>query len=75
LKLASCDNCGHRKSGACGLSLAPPDGEFLCHRYVMTTTFREEVVALARREFERDMNQAMIHIAVAKAEWAKAFAG
>ena len=87
MKLASCDNCAHRKdvrgsgglghpeSDACSLSLAPPEGEFLCHRDTMTTTFRDEVVEFARKEYERDFNQAMVEISIMKAERAKGFAG
>ncbi|MFA5861607.1 MAG: hypothetical protein WDA16_07920 [Candidatus Thermoplasmatota archaeon] len=78
MKLASCDNCAHRKestASACSLALEPAEGEFLCHRYAMTTTFRDEVIALAQKEFERDVNQAMLTIAVARAEKESAFAG
>lgn len=78
MKLASCDNCAHRKESVaepCSLGMTPDEGEFLCHRYAMTTTFRDEVIALARKEFERDINQAMITVAVARAERDQAFAG
>lgn len=75
MKLASCDNCEHRKESACGLGMAPPSGEFLCHRYAMTTTFRDEVVRAAMKEFARDVNQAMLEISVLRAEKDKAFAG
>jgi hypothetical protein len=75
MKLASCDNCAHRANAACSLGLAPNEGEFLCHRYAMTTAFRDEVIELARKEFERDVNQALLEIAVARAEKDKAFAG
>jgi hypothetical protein len=75
MKLASCDNCAHRVATSCSMGLAPPDGEFLCHRYAMTTTFRDEVVEAARQEYKRDIDQAMLHIAVARAERDQAFAG
>ena len=75
MKIASCDNCAHREASSCGLGMAPPEGEFLCHRYAMTTSFRDEVVEMARREFKRDIDQAMLHIAVARAEKDQAFAG
>jgi len=75
MKLASCDNCAHRANDACSLGLAPNEGEFLCHRYAMTTTFRAEVIELARKEFERDVNQAMLEVAVLRAEKEKGFAG
>ena len=75
MKLASCDNCVHRKESACALGQAPPEGEFLCHRYAMTTTFRDEVIAWARKEIARDVNQAMLHVSVLRAEKDKAFAG
>jgi hypothetical protein len=75
MRIASCDNCAHRTESACGLGLAPAEGEFLCHRYAMTTTFRDEVIDQARREFARDVNQALLEIAVARAERDKAFAG
>lgn len=75
MKLASCDNCAHRKESTCSLGEMPADGEFLCKRYVMTTAFRDEVLALARKEFQRDVNQAMLNISVMRAEREKAFAG
>lgn len=75
MKLASCDNCAHRKESTCGLGLAPAEGEFLCPKYAMNDLFREELLALARREFTRDVNQAMLHISVMRAEKEKAFAG
>lgn len=75
MKIASCDNCAHRQASSCGLALAPQEGEFLCHRYAMTTTFRDEVISWARKEISRDVNQAMLEIAVLRAEKDKAFAG
>ena len=75
MKLASCDNCAHRKESACALAMAPAPGEFLCAKYAMNVTFREEVLAMARREFERDVNQAMLQISVIRAEKAQSFAG
>ena len=75
MKIASCDNCAHRKESACSLALAPAEGEFLCHRYAMTTTFRDEVVEMARKEFAREFNQAMVDVSIMKAERAKGFAG
>ena len=75
MKIASCDNCAHRKELDCGLGLAPAEGEFLCHRYAMTTAFRDEVIELARREYARDFNQAMVEVSIMKAERAKGFAG
>lgn len=75
MKLASCDNCAHREGSACALGMAPKPGEFLCPRYAMNVAFREEVLALARKEFERDVNQAMLQISVARAEKDKAYAG
>jgi hypothetical protein len=73
--LASCDNCAHRKDSGCALFMEPAAGEFLCPRYAMTEAFRNAVLALARREFEADVNQAMLEISVAKAEREQAFAG
>lgn len=75
MKLASCDNCAHRQESSCALGMAPAAGEFLCPRYAMNDLFREELLALARREFERDVNQAMLHISVMRAEKSQAFAG
>lgn len=75
MKLASCDNCAHRTASACGLSMSPPEGEFLCHRYAMTTTFRDEVIAWARKEIARDVNQAMLTVSVLRAEKDQAYAG
>ena len=89
MKLASCDNCAHRKestatpeasplrvlNAGCGLDMAPPPGEFLCAKYAMSATFRDEVLAMARKEFERDVNQAMLQISVIRAEKNQAFAG
>ena len=75
MKLASCDNCAHRKASSCTLGMTPAEGEFLCHRYVMTVAFRDEVVEMARQEYKREVNQAMLHIAVARAEKEKAYAG
>ena len=59
MKLASCDNCAHRAASNCALGMTPPEGEFLCHRYAMTTTFRDEARAAAAAstlplEFGRD---------------------
>jgi putative ribosome biogenesis GTPase RsgA len=73
--LASCDNCAHRKESACSLGQEPQPGEFLCPRYAMTEAFRNSVLAVARREFERDVNQAMLEISVLRAEQEKSFAG
>lgn len=73
--LASCDNCAHRKEDACALGQTPQPGEFLCPRYAMTEAFRNQIVALARREFEPDVNQAMLHISVLRAEKEQSFAG
>lgn len=75
MKIASCDNCAHRKEDACGLNMSPASGEFLCPKYAMCESFREEVLSFARREFARDVNQAMLNISVMRAEREKAFAG
>lgn len=75
MKLASCDNCAHRKENACSLGMAPEAGEFYCPKYAMSNVFFGEVLALARKEFEKDVNQAMLEIAVSRAEKDKAFAG
>lgn len=75
MKLASCDNCTHRKESKCSLEMAPAPGEFLCPKYAMNVAFREEVLAMARKEFTRDVNQAMLEISVIRAEKAQAFAG
>lgn len=75
MKLASCDNCANRKESTCALGEAPPEGEFLCHRYAMSTPFRDEVIAWARKEIARDVNNAMLQISVLRAEKDKAFAG
>lgn len=75
MKLASCDNCAHRKESSCALGMAPAEGEFLCGRYAMTEAFHHEVLDHARKEFTRDVNQAMLHISVVRAEKAQAFAG
>ena len=75
MKLASCDNCAHRKESTCALGTSPAEGEFLCPRYAMTQAFHDEILALARKEFERDVNQAMLHVSVMRAERAQAFAG
>ena len=75
MKLASCDNCSHRKESSCALGMAPPEGEFLCHRYVMTAAFRDEVVAFALAEYKREINQATLEVSVLRAEKGQAFAG
>ena len=75
MKIASCDNCAHRKESSCTLAMAPAEGEFLCPRYAMTEAFRDEILALARKEFQRDVNQAMLHVSVMRAERSQAFAG
>lgn len=75
MKLASCDNCAHRKEASCTLGLAPAEGEFLCPKYAMNAAFHDEVLALARKEFTRDVNQAMLHVSVIRAERNQAFAG
>lgn len=75
MKIASCDNCAHRKESSCTLGMAPAEGEFLCPKYAMSAAFHEEVLALARKEFERDVNQAMLHVSVIRAERNQAFAG
>lgn len=75
MKLASCDNCAHRKEATCKLGMAPGPGEFLCGRYAMTEAFHHEVVDFARKEFRRDVDQAMLHVSVVRAERSQAFAG
>lgn len=75
MKLASCDNCAHRQASTCTLGMAPATGEFLCPRYAMTEAFRDEILALARKEFQKDVNQAMLHVSVIRAERSQAFAG
>lgn len=75
MKLASCDNCAFMKNGACAKGLAPSEGEFLCAKYAMSTAFHDELLALARKEFEKDVNQAMLQISVIRAEKAQGFAG
>lgn len=75
MNLASCDNCVHRKESTCALGTRPAEGEFLCPRYAMTQAFHDEILAIARKEFERDVNQAMLHISVMRAEKSQAFAG
>ena len=75
MKIASCDNCSHRKESSCGLGMAPPEGEFLCHRYAMTTAFRDEVVAFALQEYKREINQTVLEVSVLRAEKGQAFAG
>lgn len=75
MKLASCDNCAHRKESTCTLGLAPATGEFLCPKYAMSQAFHDEILALARKEFQKDVNQAMLQISVIRAEKDKAFAG
>lgn len=75
MKLASCDNCAHRRESTCTLSMAPKEGEFLCGKYAMSETFHSEVLAFARKEFERDVNQAMLEVSVLRAERDQAWAG
>lgn len=75
MKIASCDNCAFRTANACSMGLAPAEGEFLCAKYAMSEAFHEEILALARKEFERDVNQAMLQISVVRAERNQAFAG
>lgn len=75
MKLASCDNCAFMKNNACTKALAPPEGEFLCAKYAMSQAFHDELLALARKEFEKDVNQAMLQISVIRAEKAQGFAG
>lgn len=88
MKLASCDNCAHRQesiegstqalrvlNATCGLGKAPEPGEFLCPRYAMSASFHEEILALARKEFQKDVDQAMLRISVIRAERNQAFAG
>ena len=75
MKLASCDNCAFRKENACSMGLAPAEGEFLCAKYAMSEAFHAEILALARKEFEKDVNQAMLQISVIRAERNQAFAG
>ena len=75
MKLASCDNCAFRKKDACSIGLAPPEGEFLCAKYAMTQAFHDELLALARKEFQKDVDQAMLQISVIRAEKGQAFAG
>lgn len=73
--IASCDNCAHRKASLCSLGMTPQTGEFLCPKYAMTEEFRDRIVTLARKEFAKDVNQAMLEISVLRAEKDKAFAG
>ena len=90
MKLASCDNCAHRQestaataatpalrvlNAGCALTLAPEPGEFLCAKYAMNASFHEEILALARKEFQKDVDQAMLQISVIRAERNQAFAG
>lgn len=75
MKLASCDNCAFMKDNACAKGMTPPEGEFLCAKYAMSQAFHDELLALARKEFTKDVNQAMLQISVIRAEKDKAFAG
>lgn len=90
MKLASCGNCAHRKesneteqasplrvltNADCNLAMAPKEEEFLCPKYAMTEAFRDEILGYARKEFERDVNQAMLKISVMRAERDQAWAG
>jgi hypothetical protein len=75
MKLASCDNCAFMIDKACAKGLAPKEGEFLCDKYAMSIAFHDELLALARNEFQKDVNQAMLEISVLRAEKDKAFAG
>ena len=75
MKIASCDNCAHRTESTCSLGMAPAEGEFLCPKYAMTCAFRDEVLAFARQEFKRDVDNAMLRISVMRAEKDRAFAG
>lgn len=75
MKLASCDNCAFMKNNACSKGLAPPEGEFLCAKYAMSMAFHDELLALARKEFQKDVDQAMLQISVIRAEKAQGFAG
>jgi hypothetical protein len=75
MKLASCDNCAFMKAGTCAKEMTPDEGEFLCAKYAMSAAFHDEVLALARKEFEKDVNQAMLKISVIRAERNQAFAG
>jgi len=75
MKLASCDNCDYRKAGQCALGQTPDQGDFLCGKYEMTEAFRSEIISLARKEFERDINQAMLEISALRAEQEQAWAG
>ena len=73
--IASCDNCVHRKAASCSLGQTPEPGEFLCPRYAMSEGFRDQILVHARKEFQRDVNQAMLEISVIRAEKDQAFAG
>lgn len=75
MKLASCDNCAYRKETACSLGMAPEAGEFLCPKYAMCESFRQDVLAWARVEISKEINQAMLNISVMRAEKQKAYAG
>jgi hypothetical protein len=75
MKLASCDNCAHRKENACSLGKVPEAGEFYCPKYTMNTVFFQELLDNARKEYQKDVNQAMLEISVLRAEKDKAFAG
>ena len=75
MKLASCDNCAFMKAGACEKGMMPDEGEFLCAKYAMSAAFHDEILALAKKEFEREVNQAMLKISVVRAERNQAFAG
>ncbi|HUR68516.1 MAG TPA: hypothetical protein VM370_04660 [Candidatus Thermoplasmatota archaeon] len=75
MKLASCDNCAFMKDNACTKALAPAEGEFLCNKYAMSIAFHDELLALARKEFQKEVNQSMLEISVLRAEKNRAFAG
>lgn len=75
MKLASCGNCAFMMDNACTKGLAPAEGEFLCDKYAMNIAFHDELLSLARKEFQKDVDQAMLHISVIRAEKDKAFAG
>jgi adenosyl cobinamide kinase/adenosyl cobinamide phosphate guanylyltransferase len=75
MKLASCDNCAHRQESTCSLRMQPEAGEFLCPKYAMCESFRQEVLGWARQEIAREVNQAMLNISVMRAEKQKAYAG
>lgn len=73
--LASCENCVFRQAAQCELGVKPDEGELYCKQYKMSEAFRDQILALVRKDVEREISRATLMIQMHQAEDNTAFAG